>query len=340
MSAIVKFNPFAASLKASMSKMNAVLAEMDKKVNTFADEVLSIVTDYDSDFFANSADAEQDREDMKQSIINLFAMFQPEKKASKISGYIVYCQEERSNIKARNPELTPTQITSALGSQWKALDDEERAAYNEKAKGLKPMTDDEKAAKKSASKKALKEKKEENKKPVKVAEAGEKKEMKSTSKKTESKPVKVDKAGEKKEMKSTSKKTESKPAKGAEAGEKPVKGSESVKKSPKASPKGVESDIFSGPAKPLSENVEYWKCKKINLDENTEGRRWKYHPETGLCFENDDTYTLVARYVNDELTWLNNMPERIVKWAVKCGCTTPKEEEEDIELEGEFSDEE
>lgn len=327
MSAIVKFNPFAASLKASMSKMNAVLAEMDKKVNTFADEVLSIVTDYDSDFFANSANAEQDREDMKQSIISLFAMFQPEKKSSKISGYIVYCQEERANIKSRNPDLTPTQITSALGSQWKALDDDEKAVYNEKAKGMKPMTDDEKAAKKSASKKALTEKKKTEAKPVKGAEAVEKQvdKNKSTSKKSEGNPVigagkPVDK------NKSASKKTEA------------VKATETPKKTPKASPK--VNDIFSGPAKPLAENVDFWKCKKINLDENTEGRRWKYHPETGLCFENDDTYTLAARYIDDKLTWLNNIPERITTWAVKCGCNLPNQEEEDVELEGEFSDEE
>ena len=327
----IKFTPFASALKASISKMNSVLSEMDKKVDNFADEVIDLFENYEAEIFQGR---DEDKADMKQAIVNLFSMFQPEKKASKISGYIVYCQEERSNIKARNPELSPTQITSALGSQWKALDDEERAAYNEKAKGLKPMTDDEKAAKKSASKKALKEKKEENKKP---AEKVEKKEMKSTSKKTE-KPAKGAEAGEKKEMKSASKKTESKQAeKPVKAGEKTPK--KSPKASPKASPKGVESDVFSGPAKPIAENVEYWKCKKINLDENTEGRRWKYHPETGLCFENDDTYTLVARYVNDELTWLNNMPERIKNWAVKCDIKLPQEEE-DIELEGEFSDEE
>ena len=305
----IKFTPFASALKASISKMNSVLSEMDKKVDNFADEVIDLFENYEAEIFQGR---DEDKADMKQAIVNLFSMFQPEKKASKISGYIVYCQEERSNIKARNPELSPTQITSALGSQWKALDDEERAAYNEKAKGLKPMTDDEKAAKKSASKKALKEKKEENKKP---AEKVEKKEMKSASKKTESKPAE----------------------KAVKAVEKTPK--KSPKASPKASPKGVESDVFSGPAKPIAENVEYWKCKKINLDENTEGRRWKYHPETGLCFENDDTYTLVARYVDNDLTWLSSLPDRIKNWAVKSGCKLPQEEE-DIELEGEFSDEE
>jgi hypothetical protein len=177
------------------------------------------------------------------------------------------------------------------------------------------MTDDEKAAKKSASKKALKEKKEETKRVEKPAV--EKKEMKSVSKKTE-------KPAEKKEMKSASKKTEDK----------------KTEKTPKASPKkSPAGDVFSGPAKAITENVEYWKCKKINLDENTEGRRWKYHPETGLCFENDDTYTLVARYVDNDLTWLSNLPDRIKNWAVKSGCKLPQEEE-DIELEGEFSEEE
>ncbi len=318
----VKFTPFASALKASISKMNAMISEMDKKVDNFAESVLGIVVDYDSDFFANSANADQDRADMKASIIDLFKMFQPEKKSS-ISGYIVYCQEERSNIKSRNPELNPTQITSALGAEWKALDDDEKSKYNEKAKSMKPMTDEEKAAKKSASKKSS---------TAKVAQPGkvvEKKEEKKVENKNKS-------ASKKKEEPKTPKASESGKKKAVE----PVE-PKTPKKSAVASPKTKEvKDIFAGPAKKITENPEFWACKRINLDENTEGRRWKYHPETGLCFENNDTYTLVATYIDDVLTWMPNVPDRIKNWAVKCGCNIPEDEEEDIELEGEFSDEE
>ena len=115
MSAIVKFSPFSSALKATISKLNSIATEMDKKVDEFSDAVIGIITDYDADFFANSADAETDREDIKQSIVKLFAMFQPEKKASSVSGYIVYCQEERENVKNNPQSKIATKSQRCLG---------------------------------------------------------------------------------------------------------------------------------------------------------------------------------------------------------------------------------
>jgi hypothetical protein len=365
---------------------------MDSKVNDFADAVIGIVTDYDSDFFSNSADPETDREDMKQSIIKLFEMFQPEKKASSVSGYIVYCQEERENVKKQNEGISSTDITKALGAQWKALDDEEKAVYNEKAKAMRPMTTEEKSAKKAASRASSKAPKakcefdgcdkcpkeatphtdgkiycathfkkivvEEKKAEIKAAspkveaKVEPKKEMKSASKKAEE---------PKKEMKSVSKKAVEEPKKDAvksakenlekkleEANKKLAEkkaATEAPKKittSPKPAAKSPEvkktTFDFSSKAVNISEDPEFWACKRVNLDKNTEGKRWRYNPSTGLCFEDNDDFELVGTYINGAVSW--EVPEEAKNWARKSGCTVNEDEDDDIELDGEFSDEE
>ncbi len=335
----VKFTPFASALKAAVSKINSITSEMDKKVDIFVDEVISKIVDYDEDFFTRGGNEETDREDMKSSIKDLFKMFQPEKKKS-YSGYILYCQEERNNIKGRNPELNPAQVTSALGAQWKALDADEKAEYNLKAKSMKPMTDEEKAEKKA-------EKRASSKKPV-VKDPGssvkdeDKANKKAPSKKEEKKEV--DKASKKapstKKEDKANKKAPSKKTEAKESSEKKTDGSSTVKKSPMKSPKteeGKKKDFeFSGEPTPIMS------FKKINLDENTEGKRWRYDPNTGLCFEMDND-VLVARYTKDgDLTWVKDLPEKIKTWARKAGYSVGDDEDEieDIEVDEELSSDE
>lgn len=343
----VKFTPFASALKAAVTKINNITSEMDKKVDVFVDEVISKIVDYDEEYFTRGGNEETDRDDMKASIKDLFKMFQPEKKKS-YSGYILYCQEERNNIKGRNPELNPAQVTSALGAQWKALDSDEKAEYNLKAKSMKPMTDEEKAEKKAekrasskkpaakdedkANKKAPSTKKEEKKEVDKGAEAG-KASKKAPSTKTEKKTEGAKAGEDKANKKAPSKKTEAK-----ESSEKKTDGSSTVKKSPMKSPKTEKKKDFDFSAEP----TPIMSFKRINLDENTEGKRWRYDPETGLCFEmNEDV--LVARYTKDgELTWLKDLPEKIKTWAKKAGYSVGDEEDEigDIQIDEELSSDE
>ena len=330
----VKFTPFASALKAAVTKINNITSEMDKKVNDFVDEVISKIVDYDEEYFTRGGNEETDKDDMKASIKDLFKMFQPEKKKS-YSGYILYCQEERNNIKERNPHLNPAQITSALGAQWKALDADEKAEYNLKAKSMKPMTDEEKAEKKaekraSSKKPVVRDEDKANKKaPSKGAEAGkkeeEKKEVDKASKKAPSK-----KEEDKASKKAPSKKTEAK-----ESSENKTDGSSTVKKSPMKSPKTEKKKDFEFSGEP----TPIMSFKKINLDENTEGKRWRYDENTGLCFEMDND-KLIARYTKDgDLTWVKDLPEKIKNWARKAGYSVGDDEDEieDIELEGDLS---
>jgi hypothetical protein len=338
----VKFTPFASALKAAVTKINNITSEMDKKVDIFVDEVISKIVDYDEEYFIRGGNEETDREDMKASIKDLFKMFQPEKKKS-YSGYILYCQEERNNIKERNPDLNPAQITSALGAQWKALDADEKAEYNLKAKSMKPMTDEEKAEKKaekrsSSKKPAVKDEDKANKKaPSKGAEAGKKEEKKEVDKASKKAPSKKTEDKANKKAPST-KKEEVREANGAK-GDKKTDGSSTVKKSPMKSPKTEKNKDFDFSGEP----TPIMSFKKINLDENTEGKRWRYDENTGLCFEmNEDV--LVARYTKDggDLTWVKDLPEKIKTWARKAGYSVGDEEDEieDIELEGDLSSDE
>ena len=301
MSSVAKFNPFASALKAAVTKINNIASEMDKKIDIFVDEVISKMVEYDEEYFTRGGNEETDKDAMKESIKGLFKMFQPEKKRS-YSGYILYCQEERANIKEKNPELSPSEITSALGAKWKALDANEKAEYNAKAKSMKPIE--------APKTKAVSKKKEEK-----------------TKKKEE--PKKKEAASKKKEEKkeASKKKEEKKEAKKKETVE------NTIKKAPMKSPKIKDDFDFSGPASLIM------KFKKINLDENTEGKRWRYDPETGLCFDMEED-KLVARYKNDELTWLKDIPENIKNWAKRAGYSVDDDEVCDIELEDELSDDE
>ena len=148
----VKF--FSSALKAAVSKINSIVSDMDEKVDTFADQVLDIFVDYEENIFKN----DEDKADMKQKIIGLFEMFQPEKRAPSVSGYNVFCKEQRDAVKAKNPSLSASEILGALGAEWKALDKDEKEEWNAKAKLAKPMTTEEKSAKRSASRKPAEKK--------------------------------------------------------------------------------------------------------------------------------------------------------------------------------------
>uniref|UniRef100_A0A6C0DL45 HMG box domain-containing protein n=1 Tax=viral metagenome TaxID=1070528 RepID=A0A6C0DL45_9ZZZZ len=300
MSSVAKFNPFASALKAAVTKINNIASEMDKKVDIFVDEVITKMVEYDEEYFTRGGNEETDKDAMKESIKGLFKMFQPEKKRS-YSGYILYCKEERNNIKEKNPELSPPEITSALGAQWNALDVNEKAEYNAKAKSMKPIE--------APKTKAVSKKKEEKKAVSKKKEEPKKKEEKEKVSKKKEEPKKKE-AKKKENVENT------------------------IKKSPMKSPKIKDDFDFSGPASLIM------KFKKINLDENTEGKRWRYDPETGLCFDMEED-KLVARYKNDELTWLKDIPENIKNWAKRAGYSVDNDDEVcDIELEDELSDDE
>lgn len=62
-------------------------------------------------------------------------------KQKKQNGYLLFAKEKRSEIKAEleaeleeGEKLSPPKVVTAIAAAWKALDDDERAEWNEKAK--------------------------------------------------------------------------------------------------------------------------------------------------------------------------------------------------------------
>jgi hypothetical protein len=49
------------------------------------------------------------------------------------SAYIIFCNENRSNVQTDNPDLGAKDITRKLASMWKALPEKKRVPYNKKA---------------------------------------------------------------------------------------------------------------------------------------------------------------------------------------------------------------
>ena len=59
-----------------------------------------------------------------------------EKKKKAPSGYIIFCNENRSKVKEDNPSFAPKEITMELGKRWKELDEKGKDKYNSKAKNF------------------------------------------------------------------------------------------------------------------------------------------------------------------------------------------------------------
>ena len=57
----------------------------------------------------------------------------------KLSAYILYCQDKRSEIKESNPSLKPTDVTKRLGVCWKACTPNTKGRYTTKASNIKAM---------------------------------------------------------------------------------------------------------------------------------------------------------------------------------------------------------
>jgi hypothetical protein len=370
----IKFSPFASALKAAVSKINSIVSDMDEKVDTFADQVIEVFVDYEENLFK----CDEDKADIKQKIVSLFEMFQPEKRAASVSGYNIFCKEQREAVKAKNPELSASAILGALGAEWKALDKDEKEEWNAKAKLANPMSAEEKSAKRSASRKPAGEKKEKVKcaydgcdkcpkepkehtdgkiycakhldkvilaeaktpktSPKTEAKPEPKSTKKSVSKKTEDKKTEVS-AKEKLEKKlaEANKKLAEKTS--AVSAPKPITVSPKTAAKPATTIKKTTFD-FTSEAKPIGENLEYWATKRVNLNKNTEGKKWRYHATTGLCFEDNEDFTLAATWVDGAVAWLDEIPEEVKEWAKNSGCDVPADEDMDIELDGEFSDDE
>ena len=56
-----------------------------------------------------------------------------DKPAKKKTGYVLFCQEFRPEVKEDNPELPQVEITKLLAEMWKALPEEEKEEWKAKA---------------------------------------------------------------------------------------------------------------------------------------------------------------------------------------------------------------
>ena len=56
-----------------------------------------------------------------------------EKPAKKTTGYVLFCQEFRPEVKEDNPDLPQVEITKLLAQMWKVLSEEEKEEWKEKA---------------------------------------------------------------------------------------------------------------------------------------------------------------------------------------------------------------
>ncbi len=58
----------------------------------------------------------------------------PEAPKGAKNAFILFCSDNRDEVKEENPSLTYTEITKKLGEMWKSIDEELKSEYQEKAK--------------------------------------------------------------------------------------------------------------------------------------------------------------------------------------------------------------
>ncbi|GAN07545.1 non-histone chromosomal protein 6 [Mucor ambiguus] len=63
-----------------------------------------------------------------------------------LSAYMFFSQDKRAQVKEENPEASFGTLGKLLGEKWKAMSDEEKKPYVDKAEADKKRYEDEKAA--------------------------------------------------------------------------------------------------------------------------------------------------------------------------------------------------
>jgi len=58
---------------------------------------------------------------------------EPKKKRG-LTGYLLFSKEKRPEVKEELGEVKPTEVVTEVAKRWKALTEEERQAWNERAK--------------------------------------------------------------------------------------------------------------------------------------------------------------------------------------------------------------
>ena len=57
-----------------------------------------------------------------------------DKKRRGMTGYLLFSKEKRPEVKEELGDVKPTEVVTEVAKRWKALSDEERAAWNARAK--------------------------------------------------------------------------------------------------------------------------------------------------------------------------------------------------------------
>ena len=121
-----------------------------------------------------------------------------------LTSYILFCNANRAEVKTKNPDMDPKDITRTLANMWKNLTEDEKQPFIDQSK-----REAERIKAEAQNKSSDKEEDEENKKVEKKSKSSsnkpakedKKKESKSESKKEEKKDEKKDKKSSKNEVK-------------------------------------------------------------------------------------------------------------------------------------------
>jgi hypothetical protein len=96
-------------------------AEVDKK--RYEEEKANYVAPEKSDGSSSSEDDKPKKKKAKKD---------PNAPKRPMNAYMFYMQDKRASVKEKNPNLSNTELLSALGAEWKKLSEKEKEPYNAK----------------------------------------------------------------------------------------------------------------------------------------------------------------------------------------------------------------
>jgi len=113
--------------------MSMTLEIVSQRIAELEKQMAAVLVKIDFDGKDDKKPKKEKKEKKEKSPKGEKADGEPKKKRG-MTGYLLFSKEKRPEVKEELGEVKPTEVVTEVAKRWKALTEEERAAWNERAK--------------------------------------------------------------------------------------------------------------------------------------------------------------------------------------------------------------
>ena len=113
--------------------MSMTLEIVSQRIAELEKQMAAVLVKIDFDGKDDKKPKKEKKEKKEKSPKGEKADGEPKKKRG-LTGYLLFSKEKRPEVKEELGEVKPTEVVTEVAKRWKALTEEERAAWNERAK--------------------------------------------------------------------------------------------------------------------------------------------------------------------------------------------------------------